>query len=145
MKTGLIVVISLAVVIFVLLGVIFFYPPTTKAPVVVPVTPPIATSTVSTSTAPASTPLTVTQADNGSTIHLMQGERFTLAFGTGLTWHFMFEPDGIITGSATAAGGNFEAAASGTATLRASGAPICDPGKACPQFIVETVITFVVQ
>ncbi|HVW82555.1 MAG TPA: hypothetical protein VHC68_01240 [Candidatus Paceibacterota bacterium] len=83
---------------------------------------------------------TLTEDDLGATIALSPGERFALALGSGLSWSVSFKPEGVVVrvpGADPAPGtqGFFEAAASGTTTLSASGRPICSPGAACPQFI----------
>jgi len=143
MKTGIIVAVVLGVIIVALLAVVLFYPPTTHAPVMAPTPLPVASSSTPPGGLGGLVPLVpITQADNGSTVHLAQGQQIELQFSSGLSWRFVFDPAGVITASS---GGLYTAAAAGTTVLRATGAPICNPGQACPQFLEEITIAFVVQ
>ncbi len=124
---------------------------------------PIASSTRGTSTpaastfTPASTTVpsgeqgmkVITNADNGHIITLTKNERFVLQLGNSLKWNIAFIPPLIsrVSNSTTAGGveGIYEADALGTTTMRATGAPMCDPHQACPEFLAETTVTFVIQ
>lgn len=87
---------------------------------------------------------------NGTTVTLAKNERFAIRFGSELDWTLSFSPASAVTrvpGSTTDDGfqGVYEADAAGTATLTATGRPICKTGEMCPQFIVEDTVTLVVQ
>jgi hypothetical protein len=89
----------------------------------------------------------VRKEDTNQTITLSRNERFVLNLGSDLTWKVQFDPaDSIIrvANSASTGGiqGVYEAAKTGTATLRATGAPICVKGQACPQFLINVTVTF---
>lgn len=87
---------------------------------------------------------------NGTTVHLAKNERFAIRFGNDLGWTLSFSPQGVIArvpNSTTDDGfqGVYEADATGTATLTATGRPVCAAGEACPQFIVEDTVTLEVK
>lgn len=120
--------------------------------------PTTATSTIATTTMSdaTSTPdwgvgmTIITRADTGKTITLARDARFVIQMGSDLNWTIAFDPSGIISrvaNSTTADGiqGVYSADVSGTTTLHATGAPICKPGYACPQFLVAVPVTIVVQ
>ncbi|HUD04103.1 MAG TPA: hypothetical protein VMR73_01260 [Candidatus Paceibacterota bacterium] len=109
-------------------------------------TSPVITATT-TSSAEASL-MVVTQSDNNTTVHLAQGEQFVINLGA-LHWTLVFSPENIIgrvlntpdnTGQ-----GIYEGLHAGTTTLHGTGAPICNPGQACPDFMEAMTITFVVE
>lgn len=92
----------------------------------------------------------VTQSDQGKTIKLSLHERFALRLGNNLKWKLTFAPkDGVnlVPNTISAGGfqGVYEAAKIGTTTLSAEGQPICAAGTACPQFIMEVPVTFVIS
>jgi hypothetical protein len=103
------------------------------------------------SSPPVAGPLTITAADTGATFTLAPGERFTLALGTALNWSApAFDPADVVErvpGADPAPGtqGVFAAAAPGETRLTATGAPICDPHEACPQFVELFTATIVVR
>jgi len=107
------------------------------------------------------TQLTITQADNGRTISLAVGDRVLLDLGGSLNWNVRIDNPAVlaplpdnppmpspsigVAPPVPAAQGIFEARAGGTATLTATGTPICLPDQACPQFLVLFKVTFVVE
>ena len=110
---------------------------------------------VSTSTSPfAVTPLpiqnpmlTVTGADMNQTVDLTLNQKFVLNLGT-LRWTVTFTPDNIERVANTSDGtgqGIYQAIGKGTTILHGTGAPICGPGQACPDFLEVMTITFVVE
>ncbi|MDB5194504.1 MAG: hypothetical protein JWN50_518 [Parcubacteria group bacterium] len=92
----------------------------------------------------------VTQADNATTVSLVKGQRFGIAMGDTLEWSLTFDPTGIVTrvtNISTIRGeqGVYTATNTGTTVLHATGAPICNPGEACPQFRQAVTVTLVVR
>lgn len=92
----------------------------------------------------------VTPQSNGTTIALRKNERFAIRLGSELDWTLVFSPASGITRvahSTTADGfqGVYEAAQTGTTTLMATGKPVCTAQQACPQYLVEDNVTFVVR
>jgi hypothetical protein len=112
---------------------------------------------VSTSTPPVTSTTTweqgmtiVTTKDNFQTVHLSKNERFVIQLGSDLKWTLTFDPATGITrvpNSTTANGiqGIYEADQVGSITMHAAGAPVCKAGQACPMFLVEDTVTFVVK
>ena len=107
------------------------------------------------------TQVTITQADNGRVIALTVGDRVLLDLGGSLTWDVRIDNPAVLVplpynspavpaspiGVAPpipSAQGLFEARADGTATLTATGSPMCLPDQACPQFLQLFKVTFVV-
>ena len=105
--------------------------------------------------------VTITRADNGRTIPLAVGDRVLLDLGASLNWDVRIDnpavlaplirdnppvpaPPAEVAPPAPGAQGLFEVRATGTATLTATGSPICLPDQACPQFLVFFKVTFVV-
>jgi len=91
----------------------------------------------------------VTSTDNGRTIHLAVGERFLLELGSGLDWAVTgIDPTIVarVTGVTVIRGaqGLYEAQANGTATLTATGSPICPATGACPMYRLAFRLTIVV-
>lgn len=127
-------------------------------------TQPAAASTTTTTTTTIVTPVPVshpvppapsgshmiTQSDNGKTVTFTKGDRFGIAMGDTLQWSLSLDPSGIVTrvpNIMTLRGeqGVYTATAVGTTTLHATGAPICTPGQACPQFRQEVTVNIVVK
>jgi hypothetical protein len=83
------------------------------------------------------------------TIHLQKGEEFTVQLGGGLHWTITFDPASAITevsGSSTdGVQGVYRTVKQGAVTLKATGAPICKAGQACPMFLAEFTATILVQ
>lgn len=82
--------------------------------------------------------------DGGHSVHVEQGETVTVGLGgSGLRWsglhqigpHLLHQRGVTVSrrGELTA---SYAATTVGRTELRASGAPNCAPGKACPQFIL---------
>jgi hypothetical protein len=93
----------------------------------------------------------VDRADSGHTVHVRVGQTVRVALnGSTLKWSGLRQvgPKVLRFKSAVShAGGltaSYVAAKSGRTVLRASGAPKCSPGKACPQFIVVWQVRVVV-
>jgi hypothetical protein len=94
----------------------------------------------------------VDRADSGHTVHLRVGQTVRVALnGSTLRWSGLrqvgprvlrFKSVVSHAGGLTA---SYVAAKSGRTVLRASGAPKCSPGKACPQFIVVWQVRVVVR
>jgi hypothetical protein len=165
MNTNKKIVTLLIVIILVMLGYFFIQKEHTAVPVVITATSTEPVGEAATSTTivthpvtPTSTPVTVpvtstnmvTPADNGTTIMLTKGQRFGVAMGDTLEWTLSFDPSGIVTrvpNIATLRGeqGVYTATAIGTTTLHAIGAPICNPGEACPQFRQAVTVILVVK
>jgi len=93
--------------------------------------------------------LVVTSSDEGATVHLALGQRFTLELGTAQDWTVEVA-DGqvirLIAGAPLPVGaqGIYEAAAAGTTTLNASGKAHCAAGTICPLYIIDFSVTIVV-
>jgi len=94
----------------------------------------------------------VDRADGGHTVHVRLGEdlRVVLA-GTTLRWTgprqvgpHLLRSHGHPTNHAGTLRASYVAVAVGRTTLEASGAPICTPGQACPQFILLWQVRVVV-
>jgi hypothetical protein len=124
--------------------------PTKPAPVpTYPINPnPIAPTSTSPTTSSLS-PIIITTADNGSTITLHKGDRFTLELGEQ-NWTVSLGDQSIIRrlpnfAMIRGAQGIYQALAAGTTTLSATGRPICNPGMACPMYIIEFKVNIVVS
>ena len=78
------------------------------------------------------------------------GDSFQLSLRTGLRWSDPHASSPVVTVANVERGANggltatVTAIAAGTATLSASGSPICTPGTACPQFILLWTLNLVV-
>jgi hypothetical protein len=112
-------------------------------------TAPVAPSSPKTPpTTPASALTIITNADNNSTITLKTGQDFGVNLGD-LHWTLNFSPSAsveqIAASSTAVAQGTFKAVAPGIITLKATGAPICKPGQACPMFLAVLTVTIDVQ
>jgi cytoskeletal protein RodZ len=99
-----------------------------------------------TSPTPLANQVVITNDDNNSTVTLQKGQEFTVEFGGDLNWTISFDPSSAIIQQrniATSSGvqGMYVAAESGTVTLKATGAPICKAGEACPMFRVLSTVT----
>lgn len=150
------------IAILLVLGAVYY----TKAPVgpietienqftstTTPTTPTSTSNTPATTTTAtpdtSSNATTITQADNGKTIHVKQGTHVVLSLGE-LTWSLNFTPLGIINRIKNIAvlrgsQGVYTADTIGTTVLQAEGRPICNPGELCAQYIVNVTTTIVVQ
>jgi len=92
------------------------------------------------------------RADGGHSVHVVQGQTVTVGLaGSGLRWSdlhqvgpHLLHPHGatvVRSGTLTA---SFVATTAGRTGLRASGAPTCAPGEACPQFILLWQVRIVI-
>jgi len=104
-----------------------------------------------TSTSPVviKTSIIVTAADNGKTISLNKGDRFTLELGVLQDWTVGVGNQDIIRrlpnfAMIQDAQGIYEALAAGSTTLSAIGRPVCDPGTACPMYVIEFKVNVIV-
>jgi hypothetical protein len=101
--------------------------------------------------APGTGSVEITQPDNAKTFHVSVGQTVTVRLGTDLDWTVTVAPPGIlplVPGVNTLVRGVqaiYRAAQPGTATVSAEGRAHCDPGQACPQFIVSVKATVVVD
>jgi hypothetical protein len=94
---------------------------------------------------------TLTQASNGATITAATGDTVTLRLGADLDWSgdvgvsdntvLQQLPDALARGVQ----GVWRAVAPGTATVHATGRPICDPNAPCPQFLATFSAAVVVS
>ncbi len=96
-----------------------------------------------------STPVTITQSDNGKTITVNKGDRFVLSLGE-LQWTIDIKPTNIVNrvkNIATLRGsqGVYTADSVGSATISAQGRPVCAQGQMCAQYIVAFSATVVVK
>jgi len=101
--------------------------------------------------APGTGSVEITQPDNAKTFHVSVGQTVTVRLGTDLDWTVTVAPPGIlplVPGVNTLVRGVqaiYRAAQPGTATVSAEGRAHCDPGQACPQFIVLVKATVAVD
>ena len=106
-------------------------------------------SGTATPVASSGTDLMVTAADDGKTIHLTAGQRFTVDLGGSMDWSVKMTDAQVvrqIVGAPmpAAAQGVYEAAAAGTTILNAVGKPHCSDGAICPMYLLDLSVTFVV-
>jgi predicted secreted protein len=112
---------------------------------------PISSTSAQTTTHPPanSGSITITNADNNTTITLAKGQDFTVQLGNDLRWTLTFDPSASVAKLSSItnqdAQGTYEATSPGTITLKGSGAPICTPEEACPQFEAVFTVTLEVQ
>lgn len=112
--------------------------PTTHTPTPArPVTPPTPAGT------PNAAALVITQADTGKTFTLPAGSVAELRLGGGLGWSTPVATPPILTFTAepVASGAGYQAwqispSGHGTATVQSTGAPRCQPGQVCAQYVV---------
>jgi uncharacterized cupin superfamily protein len=88
-------------------------------------------------------------ANDGATLHLSVGQRFTLDLGTGVVWTVKVgdgQVIGQVAGAPLPAGaqGVYEARVSGSTVLTASGMPRCTSG-ACAMFRLGFSVTIIVD
>ena len=82
--------------------------------------------------------------DGGHSVHVVQGQTVTVGLaGSGLRWSGLHQVGPHLLrqrGLTVVRGGtlmaSYVATKAGRTALRASGAPNCSPGQACPQFIL---------
>jgi len=92
------------------------------------------------------------RADGGHSVHVEPGQTVTVELGgSGLRWSDLHQVGPRLLhqrGATVVRGGSLVASylakGVGRTGLRASGAPICAPGQACPQFIVLWQVRVVV-
>jgi predicted secreted protein len=91
----------------------------------------------------------VTMADNGTTLHLPVGRRFSLSLDGGVVWTLKGSDESVVRqvqASLPSGGqGTYETVAPGTSTLGGSGKPHCSGDGACPMFLLEFRVTIVVS
>jgi hypothetical protein len=103
-----------------------------------------------TATAAAAVGMTVTLADNGTTVMLPTGGSFLLQLGSDLDWNVVVADPGIVSRDVNilvirGAQGVYQAQQAGTTTLAATGTPICrTTAEPCPQYVVNFMITVIV-
>jgi hypothetical protein len=95
----------------------------------------------------------VNRADGGRTISVRVGQTVRVALGgSTLRWSALeqlgpalLHRHGAVRHPAGGLVASFAAVKAGRTTLRASGAPKCAPGQACPQFIVVWQVHLVIR
>ncbi len=123
-------------------------PPATPRPTATSLPRPTATVPQATpATPPGAAALVVTQADNGTTLHLAVGQQFLVDLGSTVDWSVTIADQGIVgrvPGILVIRGaqGIYAALVPGTTILTAIGSPVCSSG-ACPQFRIAFSITIV--
>jgi hypothetical protein len=84
------------------------------------------------------------RADGGHSVHVVQGQTVTVGLtASGLRWsdlhqvgpHLLHQHGATVLRGGTHTA-SYVATTAGRTALRASGAPTCAPGQACPQFIL---------
>jgi hypothetical protein len=94
--------------------------------------------------------IVLTQADNNSTVNVSVGDTVTLRLGTDLDWSNSVSVSDMTVlralpvALARGVQGVWSAAASGQATVSATGRPICAPAQACPLFLATFSATVIV-
>jgi hypothetical protein len=91
----------------------------------------------------------VTQADNGTTLHLAVGQQFLLDLGSSEDWTVTVANQDVVSrvlGVLVVKGaqGIYAARASGTTVLSAIGSPYCTSGV-CPLFRIAFKVTITVD
>ena len=99
--------------------------------------------------APDAAPLVVTIANDGTTLNLAVGQRFTLNLGNGVDWTVKVADEQVVqhvTGVPLPAGaqGVYEARTPGSTVLSAVGIPHCTSGV-CPLFRLGFSVTITVS
>ncbi len=97
----------------------------------------------------AAMPLVVTERDNGTTLHLVVGQRFILDLGQRVEWAVKATVPQVVqqvAGAPMIAGaqGLYAARATGTTVITAIGSPPCASGSVCPLFRLGFSLTIVV-
>ena len=138
---------------------LFSAPPAARQPVrptpvatrVTPIPRAVPTSTPTPSPGqPATVALVVTERDNGTTLHLVVGQRFILDLGQRVEWAVNATVPQVVqpvAGSPQIAGaqGLYVARTAGTTVLNAIGSPPCASGSVCPMFRLGFSLTIVVS
>jgi hypothetical protein len=101
---------------------------------------------------PSSEVVCVTRADSGRTIRVRLAQTVKVIVSeTGLDWSKLREigpqllrPDSLSPQGAGELAASYKAVGVGRTTLQATGAPICAPGKACPQFLLLWRVAIIV-
>ncbi len=127
------------------------------APAATPAVTPAATHAATRTPAPTATPtpgtatssVSVTQADNGTTLHLAVGQQFLLDLGSSEDWAVTVSNQDVVSrviGVLVVKGaqGIYAARASGTTVLSAIGSPHCSSGV-CPLFRIAFTVTITVD
>ena len=122
-----------------------------------PAATPAATHAATRTPAPTATPtpgtatssVSVTQADNGTTLHLAVGQQFLLDLGSSEDWAVTVANQDVVSrviGVLVVKGaqGIYAARASGTTVLSAIGSPHCSSGV-CPLFRIAFTVTITVD
>ena len=131
-------------------------PASTPAATRVPAPSPAGTPVARTAPAPtptpanvAASPVTVTQADDGTVLHLVVGQQLLLDLGASMSWAVTVADQdvvGRVPGILVIQGaqGVYVARTAGTTLLNAVGSPHCTSG-ACPLFRIAFSITITVS
>ena len=110
---------------------------------------PATTATVPSPGQPTASPLVVTAADNGTSLHLAIGQEFLLNLGSAADWVVTVADQRIVQrigGVLVVRGaqGMYEARTAGTTSLSAVGSPPC-PTDVCPLYRLGFRITITVS
>ena len=86
------------------------------------------------------------------TVYLEVGEQAFVVLANNLRWNFtssdptvLIQMSSVPSDAPSGTQSAYVAVGPGIATLRGIGAPICNPGEACPQFMLDFNATVVVQ
>lgn len=93
--------------------------------------------------------LVVNGEDSGTTIHLKKNERFVVDLGL-LKWSVVFTPSDVIrripnSPDTNGVQGIYVADTIGSTTMHAIGGPHCATGEACPQYLINVDVHFIVK
>ena len=82
---------------------------------------------------------TLTMNDNGTTITVPVGDSVALSLGTNVNWSVGTSNSTVLTAAPGPASdqGYWLATGTGQSTVTANGTAICNPGQACPQFVIH--------
>lgn len=129
-------------------------PAATRAPAPTPAGTPVARTAPPPTPSPspgnaAASSVTVTQADDGTVLHLAVGQRFLLDLGASMSWAVAVADQNVVgrvPGILVIQGaqGVYVARTAGTTLLNAVGSPHCTSG-ACPLFRIAFSITITVS
>jgi hypothetical protein len=123
-------------------------PVATRVPAPTPAGTPVARTAPTPTPSPANaaaSPVTVTQADDGTILHLAVGQQFLLDLGASMSWAVTVADQSVVgrvPGILVIQGaqGVYVARTAGTTLLNAVGSPHCTAG-ACPLFRIAFTIT----
>ncbi|HEX6511945.1 MAG TPA: hypothetical protein VF157_06585 [Chloroflexota bacterium] len=111
-----------------------------------PSSPPPAPPKAPSSPAPAAGTLTITNANEGQTLHAKVGWTVVVALtaGNGMQPWVVDPPPAAMLAPA-GAGTTYRAVAPGSLSITATDRPVCQPGQVCPHFIQAFKATVIVD